>query len=215
MYLFRMANISLLRIWYFLMRSAIFFSGYGRQHEKKGCIFWTYNCKSSAMRQNWGYAADNVYPPHFWWSRPCHPAFGLWAGGSRSRRGQSDAAVPAARWWHSRPSSAHPQSTACKDEHKQHGEGAEGCAFIMWCTTLEMWQVCKTMMQLWCNNAIMFPAALATQGSNAPWKNPPSVCVQTAVTYTQPAPFNLFIFSSLIQGGWCKGCVAKWYKKIN
>lgn len=34
MYLLRMAKISLLRIWYFLMRSAIFFSGCGNKEER-------------------------------------------------------------------------------------------------------------------------------------------------------------------------------------
>src|SRR4029434_155548 len=40
MYLLRMAKISLLRIWYFLMRSAIFFKGCGNRQrvQKRGVI---------------------------------------------------------------------------------------------------------------------------------------------------------------------------------
>lgn len=112
MYLLRMAKISLLRIWYFLMRSAIFFSGcQGKQERGKKLSLWVKD-----VFIEWKQWKHVVHPPHFWWFHPCHPVFGLWEGDSRSQRGQSAVAVPTAQWWHSRPSSAHPQSTAWKNK---------------------------------------------------------------------------------------------------
>lgn len=98
MYLFRMAKISLLRIWYFLMRSAIFFRGC-KKKQKKINKYKKKQKESPAKKKK-----KEIYSLHSWWSHPCRPAFGLLADGSKSQIDRSVAVVPAEQWWHSLPS---------------------------------------------------------------------------------------------------------------